>query len=88
VIYFENMAIVIGRRVAGTHLRIALFGKLVHVYYGSELVRIARAPLQPPLPAAGEENGEGGPKCGAQPTKPAALMMCRPTCAGAAKLSK
>jgi hypothetical protein len=31
VIYFENMAIVIGRRVAGTHLRIAPVGKLVHV---------------------------------------------------------
>jgi hypothetical protein len=35
------MRIGIGRRYAGAKVRIVPLGELVHVYYGSELVRVA-----------------------------------------------
>jgi len=38
---FENMRIGIGRRFAGAKVRIVPLGELVHVYHGSELVRVA-----------------------------------------------
>jgi transposase InsO family protein len=41
MIAFQNMRIGVGRRFAGANLRLVPLGELVHIYYGSELVRVA-----------------------------------------------
>jgi transposase InsO family protein len=41
MIAFQGMRIGVGRRYAGANLRLVPLGELVHIYYGSELLRIA-----------------------------------------------
>jgi Integrase core domain len=41
MIAFQNMRIGVGRRYAGANLRLVPLGELVHIYYDSELIRIA-----------------------------------------------
>jgi transposase InsO family protein len=41
MIAFQNMRIGVGRRYAGANLRLVPLGELVHIYYDSELIRVA-----------------------------------------------
>ena len=41
MIAFQNMRIGVGRRYSGANLRLVPLGELVHIYYGSELIRVA-----------------------------------------------
>ncbi len=58
LVAYDGVAIVLGRRWAGARVRIVPVGELVHVYYGSELIRV----LAPDRSRRYQRLGSGGGK--------------------------